>query len=100
MKHFLVFIHYKVPVDQLGDNVRLHREFLQTGYDRGWLLMSGPRNPKTGGVVVARAPALDGLKEFFTKDPYKLLGLADHEFLEFDPVKFQPFLTHWMDGQA
>ncbi len=96
MKHFLVFINYKVPVDQLGETVQQHRDFLQTGYERGWLLMSGPRNPKTGGIVVARAPSQADLVDFFKDDPYKILGLADHEFLEFDPVKHQPWLADWI----
>lgn len=100
MKHFLVFIQYHAPVEQLGDNIRVHREFLQIGYDRGWLLMSGPRCPKTGGVVIARAPSLAELEEFFEDDPYKLLGLAHHEFIEFDPVKHQPFITGWVTGQS
>ncbi len=98
MKHFLVSIQYKVPVEQLGDNVRLHREFLQIGYDRGWLLMSGPRNPKTGGIIIARTHSLEALAEFFKDDPYQLAGLADHEFTEFDPVRFQPFLADWVTG--
>lgn len=96
MKHFLVFIHYKVPVEQLGETVKQHRDFLQTGYDRGWLLMSGPRNPKTGGIVVARAPSQADLVDFFKDDPYKILELADHEFMEFDPVKHQPWLSDWI----
>jgi uncharacterized protein YciI len=96
MKHFLVFINYKVPVEQLGETVQRHRDFLQTGYDRGWLLMSGPRNPKTGGIVVARAPSQADLVVFFKYDPYKILNLADHEFLEFDPVKHQHWLADWI----
>jgi uncharacterized protein YciI len=98
VKHFLVFIQYMVTVDVLGDNVRLHREFLQTGYDRGWLLMSGPREPKSGGVVIARAPSLEELKDFFNDDPYRVKGLAFHEFIEFNPVKSQPFLASWVSG--
>jgi len=98
MKHFLVFIHYKVPVEQLGETVKQHRDFLQGGYERGWLLISGPRNPKTGGIVVARAPSQADLADFFNEDPYKILGLADHEFLEFDPVKYQPWLADWISS--
>lgn len=96
MKHILVFINYKVPVEQLGETVKQHREFLQGGYERGWLLMSGPRSPKAGGIVVARAPSQADLVNFFKDDPYKLLDLADHEFLEFDPVNFQPWLADWI----
>jgi uncharacterized protein YciI len=57
MKHFLIEITYLVSAEQLGDVVAEHRAFLQTGYDRGWLLFSGPLVPRTGGVVVGRADA-------------------------------------------
>ena len=98
MKHFLVLINYTVPADQFGENVKLHRDFLQGGYERGWLLMSGPRNPKTCGIAIARAPSQQDLADFFKDDPYRLLGLADHEFIEFDPVKHQPWLSEWING--
>lgn len=100
MKHFLVQIHYTVPVESLGDAIRLHREFLQLGYDRGWLLMSGPRVPANGGIVIARAPSQQELEDFFADDPYKLSGLATHTFVEFNPVKHQPFLAEWITGEV
>lgn len=100
MKHFLVQIDYNVPVESLGDTIRLHREFLQIGYEKGWLLMSGPRNPTTGGIVVARAPSQQALEDFFNGDPYKLSGLATHTFVEFNPVKQQDFMANWINPEA
>ena len=59
MKHFLVEITYTADIiDKIEVILPDHRAFLQTGYDRGWLLMSGPLNPRTGGIVIARAPSL------------------------------------------
>ena len=97
MKHFIVEINYTVPSEQLGDKVNLHRAYLQKGYDQGWLLCSGPRNPRTGGIVVARAPALEDLQNFFLQDPYHLMGLATYNFIEFQPVKFNPLLEGWVN---
>ncbi|MCU0493441.1 MAG: YciI family protein [Chloroflexaceae bacterium] len=100
MKHFLVEITYSVPFEQLSQVVPEHRAFLQTGYDKGWLLCSGPLVPKTGGLVVARAPSLDALQAFFTNDPYHQQGLATYRFAEFEPVKHQPLLADWVAGTA
>lgn len=100
MKHFLVQLDYKVPVESLGDTIRLHREFLQIGYEKGWLLMSGPRNPATGGIVIARAPSQQELEDFFNDDPYKVSGLATHTFVEFNPVKHQDFISQWINPEA
>ena len=99
MKHFIVEITYLVPAAELGDTVAEHRAFLQTGYDLGWLLLSGPRNPKTGGMVVARAPELEALQQFFAQDPYLLKNLARHTYVEFDPVKRQSFMENWVAGE-
>jgi len=98
MKHFIVQINYTVPVEELGDAIRQHREFLQLGYERGWLLMSGPRVPATGGIVIARAPSQQELEDYFKDDPYKLAGLATHSFFEFNPVKNQSLMTEWITG--
>lgn len=96
MLHFLVEITYTVAFEALSSVVPDHRAFLQTGYDKGWLLMSGPLNPKTGGIVVAKAPSIDDLRAFFSKDPYSIKGLAKYRFVEFEPVKRQALLEDWV----
>jgi len=98
MKHFLVDITYLVEFDKIGEILPKHREFLQTGYDKKLLLMSGPKNPKTGGVVIARAESIDEIKSFFDNDPYKIASYASYDFLEFDPVKRQEFMEDWIAG--
>ncbi|GAP21173.1 YciI family protein [Leptolinea tardivitalis] len=98
MKHFIVEINYLVPVDQLSDVLPNHRAFLQTGYDRGLLLLSGPREPRIGGMVVARANSLEEIQEFFNNDPYHLQKVATHTFIEFNPVLHQPWLDNWVKG--
>jgi uncharacterized protein YciI len=97
VKHFIVEINYTIPAEQLGDVLNQHRAFLQGGYDQGWLLCSGPRSPRTGGIVVARAPSLEDLQGFFKNDPYKLNGLATYNFVEFQPVKYNPLLEGWVN---
>ena len=98
MKHFLIEIKYVVPLEKIDEILPEHRIFLQTGYDKGLLLFSGPRNPRTGGMVAARAESDREIKSFFEKDPYKINNCAEYSFVEFDPVKRQPFLDGWING--
>jgi uncharacterized protein YciI len=98
MKHFLVEITYTAPIEKIEAILPKHRAFLQTGYDRGWLLMSGPLNPRTGGIVIARAPSLEELQVFFRSDPYALHRVATHRLAEFSPVKRQPLVESWVNG--
>lgn len=99
MSHFLIELTYKVPLEKVDEFVGSHRQFLQTGYDAGVLLFSGPQNPRTGGVVVARAESLQAIKDFFANDPYNQNGIAEYRFVEFNPVKFQPLLQNWIEGK-
>jgi uncharacterized protein YciI len=99
MKHFIIEITYTGTPEQIAATVNEHRAFLQTGYDKGWLLMSGPQNPKIGGIVIARAPSLEELQAFFKNDPYPTRKLATYRFVEFEPIKRQPFLESWVNGQ-
>jgi uncharacterized protein YciI len=98
MKHFIVDIHYLVPVEQLADILPAHRAFLQTGYDKGLLLMSGPKEPRTGGLAIARSETMEELHDFFLQDPYHINNVATHTIVEFNPVLRQPWLEDWIKG--
>jgi uncharacterized protein YciI len=96
MKHFLIDIQYKVPVEQLAEILPFHRAFLRTGYDKGILLMSGPKNPRIGGVAIGRADSISEIEDFFKDDPYQQNRVATYIFVEFDPVLSQPWLENWI----
>ena len=98
MKHYVVEITFTAPLKRIEEIMPKHRAFLQTGYDCGWLLMSGPKNPRTGGIVVARAPSLEEIQSFFGRDPYQLNQVATYRFVEFSPVKRQPSMEGWING--
>ncbi len=100
MKFFLVEIHYTVPLPQIEAQTPAHREFLQTGYERGVLLCSGPKVPRTGGVIIARGESLDAVQEFFTGDPFQKERLADYRFVEFNPVKRASCAEDWFTATS
>jgi len=97
MKYFVVEITYKASLDMIDETLPLHRSFLQTGYDKGWLLMSGPKNPRVGGIIVGRAPSLADMEAFFADDPYYQRAQATYRFTEFDPVKRAALLEPWLN---
>lgn len=95
MVHFLIEITYTAPLAEIDRHLPAHRAFLQTGYDTGRLLLSGPMNPRTGGVLIARASSRTEIEELFRQDPYQVAGAATYRFVEFNPVKRQPLLDAW-----
>jgi len=99
MKHFLILITYTADLTKIDEILPIHRKFLQEGYNQGLLLLSGPRNPRIGGIVLSRAESLEKIKSFFDEDPYKINNFAIYDFIEFDPVKRQPLLDEWILGK-
>lgn len=97
MLHFVVEIIYKAPIEKIEAVLELHRKFLQEGYDKGLLLMSGPQVPRIGGIVIARANSMEEIAEFFSKDPYNEKGLAHYQYIQFNPVKHSEIVTDWVN---
>ena len=95
MPHYIVEITYRAPLSRIEEVLPTHRAYLQTGYDSGLLLGSGPQIPRQGGILIARAPTRADLEAFIAQDPYRLQDLADYRLIEFQPVKHQPWAAEW-----
>lgn len=98
MKHYLVELTYTAPLEKIDAALEGHRAFLHEGYARGWFLMSGPKNPRAGGVIVARAPSAGDLQALLDRDPFRNQSLADYRLVEFSPVGRAPLLDDWVNG--
>ncbi len=100
MKHFLVEATYIAPIEQIRNAYPRHRAWLQTGYDLGMFLVSGPKDPPVGGLLIARAESKSDLETLFHDEPFYQEGLASFTFTEFQPVKRQGFTEHWFSDEA
>jgi uncharacterized protein YciI len=98
MKHFLIETTYTAPLEEIEKWTPDHRAFLQTGYDRNFLLISGPQVPRIGGVILGRAASLEEFQAFMADDPFLKQKLATYRFVEFKPVKSHPSLQEWISG--
>lgn len=87
MKYFVVLIDYTRPIEEVAEVTADHRAFLDQGYEKGWFLASGPRNPRDGGLLISRAPSREELQALLADDPFVLKEVARHQLIEFDPVK-------------
>lgn len=98
MKYFLLEWIYTASLEEIEAATPQHRVYLQTGYDTGMLLLSGPQIPRTGGVIIMRAASREDAEAFAHADPYFTLKVAKARLVEFNPVKRQPFLEEWVNG--
>lgn len=96
MKHFIVEIIYKAPIEKINEIRDRHREFLDKGYKQGLILMSGPQVPRVGGMIIARAESMDEIFQFLSDDPYQKEKVAEYKFTEFTPVHYQDNIKEWI----
>ncbi|MEP7234766.1 MAG: YciI family protein [Ignavibacteriota bacterium] len=86
MKYFLINIHYAVPLEKVVEATPEHRAYLKTQYDAGIMLFSGPKVPRTAGVLFARAEKTEVIDAMIAADPFNKLGIGNYEVVEIAPV--------------
>ena len=89
MTYALAILRYRKPLDEVLKIVDQHRAYLRTLKDRGLLLVSGPLDPRTGGVLLLRVPdnsvqaSLDRIRD---DDPFTKAGMAQYELMPWSPT--------------
>lgn len=95
---FIIKLTYKKPLEIVDQYLAEHRIFLDQGYDKNYLIASGPQNPRIGGLMISQLNDIQILKKFLESDPYFINQIADYEFIEFIPVKFHPDFSKFISS--
>lgn len=95
MKHFVILLQYTKPLEEIDKYLQEHRAYLDKGYSSQMLLASGPQNPRSGGIILARANTLEEIKTFCNSDPFFVNNCAEYTIIEFIPVKYQKHFQEW-----
>lgn len=94
---FAVLLTYTAPLTEIDRHVPGHRAWLGTQYDAGRLLASGPRTPRTGGVLLFATMPRAELDAALAEDPFTAHGLADRQIIEFKATSTVDALAAWRD---
>ncbi len=93
---FIIMLNYKQPLEIVDEHLANHRSFLQEGYDKNYFIVSGPRIPRTGGILISQLDDRAKVEDILKDDPFYIHDVADYDIIEFTPVKyhkdFAPFL--------
>ena len=84
---FIIEITYKAPIKEVDKYLSAHREYLDTHYQKGLFLASGPKKPRIGGILIALTNDKTYLESVLQNDPFCLAEIADYRLIEFTPVK-------------
>jgi len=83
---FIIQLTYTRPLAEVDQLLDEHKQYLQKYYDEGIFLLSGRKNPRTGGIILARAESMAGIEKVIAEDPFHRHGLADYTITEFLPT--------------
>jgi uncharacterized protein YciI len=92
---FVVTLNYTAPLARIDGFLEAHRAFLSEQYARGLFLMSGRKEPRDGGIIIAHAASRAELERVLADDPFHQAGLARYEIVEFVPTMTADALAAW-----
>lgn len=84
---YVVLSTYTAPLEEIDFVLPDHAEWLAKRYEAGDFLMSGRREPRTGGVIIARAMARGKLDAILATDPFAYKHLVHYEVIEFSATR-------------
>lgn len=82
---FVILLNYIQPLSEVDRFVSEHREFLDRYYASGHFLLSGRKEPRTGGIILSKAETRAETESIILHDPFKREKIAEYEIIEFLP---------------
>jgi uncharacterized protein YciI len=96
---FLILLRYRKPLSEVDRFVTEHREYLARYYASGHFLLSGRKEPRDGGVILARADTKSEIEEIVSEDPFNREQIAEYDIIEFMPSMAAAHLASLMSSK-
>ena len=91
---FLILLTYTKPLTEVDRVVPEHMAWLAEHYATGDFLVSGRKEPRTGGVILATAASRQRVEAIAQNDPFVRAGVAACEIVEFIASTTVPALSN------
>lgn len=82
---FIIQLQYTASLEMVDKLLDEHKLFLEKYYAAGIFLLSGRKQPRTGGVILASAENRERIEKIIAEDPFNKHELADYTITEFLP---------------
>lgn len=79
---YIVELTYLRPLTEIDQELNAHRGFLDRYFSSGDLIASGPKVPRTGGIILARHMERERLDQILSEDPFWQKRLAEYRITE------------------
>ena len=78
---FVLDVTYLVPIEAVEPHVPAHMQWVAAGYEKGWFLASGRKNPRSGGLIFAKGERA-ALEAYLAQDPFVTAGVGHYTLTE------------------
>lgn len=82
---FIINLTYTVALEKVDTYLEEHIVYLKEQYAKENFIMSGRKNPRTGGIILSNLKDREKLLNILEEDPFKKNNLAEYEIIEFEP---------------
>jgi uncharacterized protein YciI len=91
---FIINISYITNLKLIDQHLEAHRLWLDKYYASGHFIISGAKNPRTGGIIIAKGNSLEQIQQIIAEDPFKIHQLAEYEIIEVNVSKKANYLEN------
>jgi uncharacterized protein YciI len=93
---FVITLTYRCPLEAIERHLEPHRNWLAVHYRAGRFLLSGPLEPRTGGLILAQGDNRAAVEALLADDPFSIHGLAAYDIKAVNPSLRAPdFPADW-----
>lgn len=93
---FILDLTYIKPIEAADAVMAPHMDWVNAGYDSGLFLASGRKNPRTGGIILARGTRAE-IEAYCAADPFIAHAIAEYRITEMAVTRTAPGLEGLKD---
>jgi len=83
---FIISLNYTKELSEVDQHIEAHVAYLKQYYENGTFVISGKKEPRTGGVILANCKSRELLDNIIKEDPFFQHDIAEYHIIEFVPT--------------
>lgn len=93
---FIIELTYTAPLEEIDAAMPAHIAYLKKYYSKKIFLMSGRKQPRKGGIIIAKGKDKKVMKEIAQEDPFYKQKLSKFKIIEFNASQSQKELSAFL----
>ncbi|MEU4390425.1 YciI family protein [Kribbella sp. NPDC023855] len=94
---FVLELTYTAPLERIEELISDHVAWLKPQYEAGVFLMSGRKEPRDGGLIIAAGDDRAAMEELVASDPFSVAGVCEYRVTQFLATNVAPALAQYRD---